>query len=392
MAVEWHRAVHQDVEENAEGPAVHLPQGEVTLEGGSRTRPPPTAQPEAHSSSWGAGQGSHPHPRPSLRGTTYLRALVGPPVDDFGRCVERAATVRLQELVLLVNVGQAKICDLEREDEAVSTQQGPRGCAAPPAIRELSSSGLGRNQSPLCHPGSCPHFGHPPDVPGEGSIPTFPPALFLLQASSPQPPAPRSAPPAPSPPHHEQGQLCSEGASQGSAPARSRPREAASLLLCPSWHAAVHCAHYMPLPSEQKVQSLLKGYNTRDNTQPFHLQPHRPRGGRHKGSSTTRISRARLPHSVLTGSRTCTGSRRTQPAWLGARRSDFALLSAAKQTLVALAAGARALPVQPLPWQPKGGFGSPPGPHLLGWLPQTTASSSTGDRSSLWASRAPPGR
>lgn len=108
------------------------------------------------------------------------------------------------------------------------------------------------------------------------------------------------------------------------------------------------------------------GVTTGDNTQTFHLQPRRPRGGRHKRSSTTRTSRAWMPHSVLTGSRTCTGSRRTQPAWVGARHSDFALLSAAKQTLVASAAGAQALPLQPLPWQPKGGFGSPPGPHLSG--------------------------
>lgn len=263
-------------------------------------------------------------------------------------------------------------------------QQGSRGCAAPPAIRELSSSGLGRNQSPTCHPRSCPHFGHPPDVPGEGSIPTF------LPCPVPPPSKPTAA---------SCSQLCP------SSPITPTPRAGAAVLrgsiagLCSSSITATRGCFTPPLPQKlarspslcplqatsQQAEGMVPahGVTTGDNTQPFHLQPRRPRGGRHKRSSTTRSSRAWMPHSVLTG------SRRTQPAWVGARRSDFALLSAAKQTLVALAAGAWTLP---LPWQPKGGFGSPPGPHLSGWLPRTTANSGTGDHSSLWASRAYPGR
>lgn len=130
--------------------------------------------------------------------------------------------------------------------------------------------GLAETSPQLVTPGLALTLGTLLMSPGRAASQPFPPALFLLQASSPQPPAPSSAPPAPSPPHLEQGQLRSEGASQGSAPARSRPREAASLLLCPkSWHAALHCAHYRPLLSEQKVRSLLTGLPLEITPSPF---------------------------------------------------------------------------------------------------------------------------
>lgn len=36
VAIERHRAMDQDVEENAQGPAVHLPEGQTSLEGGGQ--------------------------------------------------------------------------------------------------------------------------------------------------------------------------------------------------------------------------------------------------------------------------------------------------------------------------------------------------------------------
>lgn len=43
----------------------------------------------------------------------HLRAPVRPPVDDLRGGVKGAATEGLQELVTVVDVGQAKVCDLE---------------------------------------------------------------------------------------------------------------------------------------------------------------------------------------------------------------------------------------------------------------------------------------
>lgn len=49
------------------------------------------------------------------RRPAHLWSSVGPPIDNFRRCVEWASTKRLQELVLLVQVGKPKVCNLQRE-------------------------------------------------------------------------------------------------------------------------------------------------------------------------------------------------------------------------------------------------------------------------------------
>jgi len=62
VAIERHRAVDQDVKKNAQGPAVHLPEGEIGLEGGKGTvlpRPPPRL-----------GRTPPPDPRQQLLGRT----------------------------------------------------------------------------------------------------------------------------------------------------------------------------------------------------------------------------------------------------------------------------------------------------------------------------------
>lgn len=45
-------------------------------------------------------------------GSTDLRARVGPAVDDLRRGIQRAPAERLQELALVVEVGETKVGDL----------------------------------------------------------------------------------------------------------------------------------------------------------------------------------------------------------------------------------------------------------------------------------------
>lgn len=119
MAIKGHRAMDQDVEEDTEGPAVHLQEGWGPWGEGSRTRPPPqdmawgsttpsclhptttpsyhSALPQGTATPKGAlpsllpyGENTQSCPKSKLRGsettphgTTYLWAFVGPSVDDF---------------------------------------------------------------------------------------------------------------------------------------------------------------------------------------------------------------------------------------------------------------------------------------------------------------------
>lgn len=253
--------------------------------------------------------------------------------------------------------------------------------------------GLAETSPQLVTPGLALALGTLLMSPGRAASQPFPPALFLLQASSPQPPAPSSAPPAPSPPHLEQGQLRSEGASQGSAPARSRPREAASPLLCPkSWHAALHCAHYRPLLSEQKVRSLLTGLPLEITPSPFissHADPGEagtkgaaPPGPAGPGCPTLCLLEAGLalgavapsPPGLELGAQTLPSYQLpNKPWWLQQLELRLCLCSLC-------------------PGSQKGDLGALLVPISRAWLPRTMASSSTGDHSSLWASRASPGR
>ena len=114
-----------------------------------------------------------------MRGTAYLRALVRPPVDDLGGCVERATAVSLQELVLLVNIGQAKVCNLERQLQPLSSSKVPflGGAALPtkaPELRAWPKPGL-----PLA-----PYSQVPSVSSGSSSVPAFHPPR-LLQPLSP---------------------------------------------------------------------------------------------------------------------------------------------------------------------------------------------------------------
>ena len=97
---------------------------------------------------------------PSLKSPTlhtrqaaYLRPSVRPPIDNFRRGVEWAPTERLQELVLLVQVGKPKVRNLQREvrpGEPVSTAVSV--CASSAHTSQTRASEVLAGPARLSHP------------------------------------------------------------------------------------------------------------------------------------------------------------------------------------------------------------------------------------------------
>lgn len=55
------------------------------------------------------------------RPAVHLRSSVRPAVHDLGRSVQRTAAERLQEFIILVEVGQPEVSDLEKTDSGCWT-------------------------------------------------------------------------------------------------------------------------------------------------------------------------------------------------------------------------------------------------------------------------------